>query len=139
MTLRSLRCRAERFPEPRIQFLPAAEHKFLAGKRVEFELLDRLHNFHWVARGWDVVEPAARGEHFFVQLQNPISKRIAMSKIVKEPAIEFGVAQCSLNFSHPFCWRLLCAHWCNKGEAKNGGCDEISPVWFHQASKHGRS
>ena len=83
---------------------------FLPGKRVEFELLDRLHNFHRLARGRDVVEPAARREHLFVQLQNPVGEGIAVPEIVEEPAVQFGVAQGSLNFSHPFCRRLLCMH-----------------------------
>jgi len=41
-----------------------------------------------------------------------------MPKIVKEPAIERGFALCSLNFSHPFCWRLLCTHRWNKSDTK---------------------
>jgi hypothetical protein len=93
-----------------VELLPAAEDKFPAGKRVEFELLDRLDNFNRLARGRDVVEPATRGEHIFVQRQNPISERIAVPEIVKEPTIQFGVAQGALNFSHPFCRRLLCLH-----------------------------
>ena len=95
------RRRAQHLSQSRVQFLPAAKDKFLAGKRVEFELLDRLHNFHRLARGWDVVEPAAGGEHLFVQLQNPISERIAVPEIVKEPAIEFGCRAMQPEFQPP--------------------------------------
>jgi hypothetical protein len=33
-----------------------------------------------------------------------------MPEITEEPAIQLGVTQRSLNFSHPFGWRLLCMH-----------------------------
>src|SRR5262249_14754367 len=124
--LRSVRRRAERFFQSLLQFLPAPKNKFPAGKRIEFELLDRLHNFHRLTRRRDIVEPTTRGEHFFVQLQNPISERIAVPEIVKEPAIEFGLAQSASNFSHAFCWRLFCTHWSNKREAKNNSCEDTN-------------
>ena len=74
----------------------------------------------------DDLKLATRREHLFVQLKDPISERITVPEIVKEPAIQFGLAQCSLNFSHPFCWRLLCAHWCDKSEAKSGERENIN-------------
>src|SRR6266511_1957123 len=50
-----------------------------------------------------------------------------MPEIVEEPAIELGIAQCSLNFSHPFCWRfLLCIHWCDNRGAKNDACEDVN-------------
>ena len=75
-----------------MQFLPPAENDFPARQRVEFELLNRLHNFHRLARSRDVVEPAPRREHFFIQLQNPVGEGIAVPEIVEEPAVQFGIA-----------------------------------------------
>ena len=43
-----------------------------------------------------------------------------MPEIVKKPAVQFRLAQGGLNFSHPFCRRLLRMHKWNKDEAKNG-------------------
>ena len=109
-TLRFLRRRSQHLSQPRMQFLPTAKDKFPPGKRVEFKLLDRLHNFNRLARRRDVIEPAARRQHLFVQFQNPVGEGIAVSEIVEEPAVQFGIAQCSLNFSDPLCRRLLCVH-----------------------------
>jgi hypothetical protein len=75
-----------------VQFLPTTKDKFSPGKRVEFELLDRLHNFNRFARRRDIIEPAARRQHLFVQFQNPVGERIAVPEIVEEPAIQFGIA-----------------------------------------------
>src|SRR5947208_15094256 len=108
-----------------MQFLPAAKHNFPSGKRIEFELLDRLHNFDRLARRGDVIEPATRRQHLFVQLQNPIGEGIAVPEIVKEPAVQFGLAQGSLNFGHAFCRRLLCMHWSYTGETKTECCEDI--------------
>src|SRR4029077_11540884 len=104
-----------------------------SGKRVEFKLLDRLYNFDRLARCPGIIKPAARREHLFIQLQNPVGEGITVPEIVKEPAIQFGCAQGSLNFSHSFCWRLLCVHRGDKGETKNG-CEGRELVRCHRAS-----
>ena len=118
-----VRRRGQDFLQPLMQLLPASIDEFPAGKRIEFELLDRLYDFDRLARGRDVVEPPARRQHFFVQLQNPVGEGIAVPEIVEEPAIELGLVQRSLNLSHPFCRRLLCMHRCHKGAANNGCCE----------------
>src|SRR5262249_28851814 len=113
-TLRSLPRWTEHFFQSRVQFLPAAKDKLPARKRVEFKLLDRLHNLDRFSRRRDVIEPAACRPHLLVQLQNPVSEGIAVPEIVKEPAVQFRVAQSRLNFSDPLCRRLFCVHCWHK-------------------------
>jgi hypothetical protein len=56
-------------------------------------------------------------------------------EIVKEPAVQFSVAQRTLNFSYPFCRSLFCVHRSYKDEAKNKCCEGRKFARCHQASK----
>ena len=64
-----------------------------AGQRVEAALLDAVHQLARLARGGNEVVPTARDVRFFVEREDVRGNGIAVMVIVKEPAVESGVAE----------------------------------------------
>jgi hypothetical protein len=55
-----------------------------------------VNEFAGLAGGRDEVEPAARDEAGGVEAEDAIGNGVAMMVVVKEPAVEFLVADCGL-------------------------------------------
>ena len=64
-----------------------------AGQRVEAALLDAVHKLARLAGGGNEVVPAARDVGFGVEAKNAFRDGIAVMVVLKEPAVEAGVAE----------------------------------------------
>ena len=76
-----------------MQFLPTGVLGLGAGQRVEAALLDAVHQLARLARGGNEVVPAARDVGLGVEAEDALGDGIAVVVVVKEPAVERGVAK----------------------------------------------
>ena len=68
------------------------------GRPVEHARFDRVHQpFRFALRGDEVI-PASRDEAPRTQLQNTIGERIPLVVVKEQPAIQFLLSNCFLDF-----------------------------------------
>ena len=80
-----------------MQFLPTGILRLGAGERVESALLDAVHQLARLARGGNEVVPAASDVGVLVEREDVLGDGIAVVVVVKEPAVERGVAKGGLD------------------------------------------
>src|SRR5262245_59681883 len=76
-----------------MQLLPWQVHLLIARQAVQRPRFDGMHNLLWSACGRNEIEPASRRKFGVIEPQNIFRDRVAASKTVEEPTVEFVLLQ----------------------------------------------
>ena len=90
-------CAGEHGFKAGVELLPTGITGLAAGQRIKPALLNAVNQLARLPLGGDVVVPAARDVGLRVEAQDVGGDGVAMMVIVKQPAVEVGLAEGGLN------------------------------------------